>query len=248
MKKVNILVWLGLAANILALCLMWFVLLSTKDIYDELSYSERDVVDILSIMAVPFSVAIFIQLLSLLVLFKSPKIGLALAIIGSVIALPLSMIFAIGYLFCYEQYRNKSLDVLNRQSIDIGLNFKSSHFAFNGLIFITIGLFVGFIGTATGWLVVGAGIVSLCNSFRLRNRILIGVSQDKLIITPALYSDTYLVPLNDVSLIKENKRLFKLRIKSSGVDRICTFRKGMIDGSQSQITLNDILSKLAVQE
>lgn len=77
---------------------------------------------------------------------------------------------------------------------------------------------------------------------------MVGIVKDQLIITPSLYADTYMIPLNDVSLIKESKSLFKLYIKSAGVDRKCTFRKSMIEGSNYQVALADILSKLATQQ
>lgn len=76
---------------------------------------------------------------------------------------------------------------------------------------------------------------------------MVGIAQDQLIIKPSLYAATYIVLLSDVSLIKENKGLFKLHIKSANVDRQCTYRKGMIEGSHYQVALTDILSKLAMQ-
>lgn len=65
-----------------------------------------------------------------------------------------------------------------------------------------------------------------------------------MILTPALYAETCLIPLTDVTLIKENKNVFKLHIHSAGVDRKCSFSKKMIAGENAQADLAEILSTL----
>ncbi|EKT62157.1 hypothetical protein [Providencia burhodogranariea] len=248
MKRFSVLVWIGLIVNILLLVSIWYFTSSFNEITGELTYPERDLVNILSFMVIPFCISIIMQIISLPVLFKMPKLGLTLAIIGSIVMLPLSLIFMTGYFYSYETYRNKNFAIFDKQPTDISLNFKSSQLTMLGIVYIVLGLFIGFIGLSMGWLFAGVGLVALCNSFRLKDRIMVGIVKDQLIITPSLYADTYMIPLNDVSLIKESKSLFKLHIKSAGVDRKCTFRKGMIEGRHYQVALADILSKLATKQ
>ncbi|MFZ1874580.1 MAG: hypothetical protein WAU54_17645 [Chania sp.] len=252
MNKLSKLIWVGLIVNAALLGAVCFFSASAKDIYSELSYSERDLVDVVSLMKIPFIIALAMQIVSLPVLFKVPKAGLTLAIISSLVMLPLSLVFMTGYLFSYEKQCNKNLTLLpqsEKNTLTMALSFKTSQLLMQGLLFIALGLFVCFFsGMATGWLVVGAGVLSSCNSFRLKNRTMIGMSQDKLVITPGLFADTYLVPLSDVTLIKEDKRLFKLHIKSAGIDRKCTFRKGLIKEDNYPVVLEGLLSKLTKQE
>lgn len=252
MSKLSKLIWIGLIINVVLLGAVYSFSISVKDIYSELSYSERNLVDVVSLMKIPFFVALAMQIVSLPVLFKMPKVGLTLAIIGSLVMLPLSLIFMAGYLFSYEKHCNKNLTALTRgeqNTLTMALSFKTSQLLMQGLLLIALGLFVCFFSRmATGWLVVGAGLLSSCNAFRLKNRTMIGMSQDKLVITPSLFADTYLVPLSEVTLIKEDKRLFKLHIKSAGMDRKCTFRKGLIQEENYPVVLEGLLSKLAKEE
>lgn len=67
---------------------------------------------------------------------------------------------------------------------------------------------------SVGGLLVCSGIVFISNAMRLKQRVMIGVLDDKLVLTPALYAETCLIPLTDVRLVKENKNVFKLHIHS----------------------------------
>jgi len=248
MKRINILVWIGLVINIIMIGGASWISSSLGVFNEELNYSERELARMLSFMIVPFCTAVAVQIISLLVLFRKPKLGLALAIIGSIIMLPLSMIFIIGYQFSYERQSNKNFELFYEQPTDIVLKFKWSQLTMQGVLFIALGVIVGILGVGIGWLVAAAGLFALCNSFRLKNRIMIGMVKDKLVLTPTIYSGTYLIPLADVFLIKEDGRLFKLHIKSATNDRKCTYRKGMIEGKVYQGLLDDIFSKIARKE
>lgn len=247
MKNFNFLLWIGLVINVVILGAAWCFSISLKDMMSEISYSQRDMVGFLEFMITPFFVAIIIQVISVFALLKKPKLGLALAIIGSIIMLPLSLVFIAGYLFNYEKVVNNGLATFSKQSVYVGLNFKTSTMTMQGALFVIIGLLVGFIGVGTGWLIFGVGVAVLCNSFRLKDRIMIGMTQDMLILTPTLYSDTYLIPLKDVFIIKNDSSVFKIHIKSDVVDRKCTFRKKMIMTEGSPVALDDILSNLVIR-
>lgn len=251
MKGISKLAWLGLALNIGYLAVVWYITTQTADLYQELKPFAQNAVDFLTFMLLPFLLSVLLQIISLPVLFKHAKWGLGLAITGSLAILPLGLLFLIGYLFSYERFRNRPLQLLapgEKEKLSSQLIFKTSMFFVQGLITLGIGLFILLDGVSVGWLLVCSGLLFFSNAIRLNQRIMIGVLNDKLVITPALYAETYLIPLQNVTLIKENKNLFKLHLFAAGVDRKCTFSKKMISGEDSQKVLADILSKLATED
>lgn len=250
MNKFGKSVWAGLFINIMLLCSVWYISTQLTDIYDDLAYSWRQVVDFLPNIILPFSIAVLMQIISLPMLFKNRKIGLTLAIIGSVVMLPLSFVFMNGYMFSYEKHRNKNLrPFINDESNTPthALHFKTSGLRTQGGLSLVIGMMVGFSGSSIGWILVCGGVVSLLNASRLNQRVMIGLVRDQLIITPAMCADTYLIPTTDVTLIKQNKHSFKFHIQSAGIDRKCSFNKKMIAEKNYQPVLEDILSQLANQ-
>lgn len=246
MKVISKLVWAGLALNICYLGAVVYLTTQVED--DELTLFARNAIAFLQYFSVPFLISLLLQMISLPILFKSPKWGLALAIIGSLIILPLSLIFLAGYLFSYEKYCNRGLEVFSpteKNTPAQALKFKTSMFYIQGGISLAIGLFILADGVSVGGLLVCSGIVFISNAMRLKQRVMIGVLDDKLVLTPALYAETCLIPLTDVTLVKENKNVFKLHIHSAGVDRKCSFSKKMIYAEDSQTLLPKIFSKLA---
>lgn len=73
MKKFSVLVWIGLVVNTLLLGSIWYFTSSLNEIVGELTYTERDLASILSFMVIPFCISIFLQIISLPVLFKMPN-------------------------------------------------------------------------------------------------------------------------------------------------------------------------------
>lgn len=245
MKGISKLVWAGLALNVGYLGGVWYLTTQVED--NELTLFARNAIAFLQYFTTPFLVSLLLQMISLPILFKSPKWGLALAITGSIIILPLSLLFLVGYLFSYEKHRNRGLEVFSpgeKNTPSQVLFFKTSMFYVQGGITLPVGLFIMAEGMSAGGLLVCSGIIFICNAIRLKQRVMIGVSDNNVILTPALYADTCLVPLTDVTLIKENKNVFKLHIRSAGVDRKCSFNKKMIYGEDYQTVLAEILSKL----
>ncbi|PVZ82486.1 hypothetical protein C9426_29595 [Serratia sp. S1B] len=245
-------VWLGLILNIVFLAIAWFIATSLP--YGRLDHSMRDLVEMMSILVIPLGIAVVIQIISLILLFKLPKFGLVLASISSLIMLPISMLFFIGYSFSYEKQVNSALTPFNqndRNKLVNELNFKTSSFLVRGIVLVVIGVIFSLIlpSKAPGFLLISVGILLLYQAVRLKNRIMMGLlhDNDNLVITLTQFSDTYLVPLCDVTLIKENKQIVKLHIKSAGIDRKCTLAKGWIEEENYQVALDDILTKLVKQ-
>ncbi|KEY57165.1 hypothetical protein [Serratia sp. DD3] len=251
MKKISKIVWFGLLLNAALVTFLWLLSsfvgsgLNYGD-YD-LTYSEIKSLNIMSYMALPFTIAFLIQLISLPILFKLPKLGLVLAFVGGLVMIPLGLVFLVGFMLSYEKCINNNLVIFSKDianDVSLAFHYKVASLAIQSIVFIILGVFVCSLGVQTGWLVIGAGLASLFLSFRLKGRIVIGLSQDQLIVTPANYAETYLVPLADVTLIEENEKLFKLHIKSSGVDRKCTLRYASIIEQDYQEGVKKILAKL----
>lgn len=235
MNKISKFVWIGLIINVLWLGILASIML--------------EAFNYLWFIIIPFFIAMTFQLVSVSVLFKTSKLGLALAVLGSLIMLPFSMVFFIGYLFSYENIRNnglkayKSIDNKNPES---ELNFNTSKLAMQGLLFVIIGLV--FIGVFVGWLFLCLGLILILNSFRLKNTIMLGLLDNNIIVTPGMNAQTYLIPLSNVMVIKEDKKIVKLHILSAGVNRECSFRKSLIKNENNRSVLGDIISKLAAQD
>lgn len=252
MAKVSKLVWVGIIINIISISSMWFFSLLDQDIIDELSYDDRQIIRISSLAVIPITIATVIQIISIPVLFKIPRLGFILALLGSIISLPLSLVFWTGYLLSYENHYNRNYAMFKQQPLDAFLTFNTTKLAVQGVIFTVLGLGLMIVGVENtsffGAMTTGFGIIIFYIAYRQKNKVMIGLAQDKLVLTPSMYTETYFIPLRDVSLIKDTSRLFKLRIKSTDVDRKCTFRKKFIAEDNYQETLKNILSKLSTQE
>lgn len=242
--KISKLAWAGLAINI-AVATVIVLYLSQDGLVE--SYEEELLDEFISILLIIFAISIPMQGISLLLLSKAPKAGRVLAFISTVLMLPLSMIFFIGYLFSYEWRYNRGLTPFNADvppALDVSLGFNLKQFSLSGILCIVLGIVIGLIGINVGWLIVAVGVVALINSSRLENRIMIGLSQDKLIITPALYAETFIIPISDVTLIQDKPQSFKLQIKSGGVDRTSTILKR----KHQQEEFGKIIAKIATQK
>ncbi len=244
MEKISKLAWTGLAINIILAAIIQFYLSQNGALS---SYEELLLEDFIKIVLIIFAISIPMQVISLLLLSKAPKTGRVLAFIATVLMLPLSMIFFIGYLFSYEWRYNRGLTPFNAGAyppLDVSLGFNVKQFSLSGILCIVLGIVIALLGINVGWVVVVAGVVALFNSFRLENRIMIGVSQDNLIITPALYAETFIIPISDVTLIQDKPQSFKLQIKSGGVDRTCTILKR----KHQQPDFGKVIAKIATKK
>lgn len=104
MEKISKLAWTGLAINIILAAIIQLYLSQNGALS---SYEELLLEDFIKIVLIIFAISIPMQVISLLLLSKAPKTGRVLAFIATVLMLPLSMIFFIGYLFSYEWHYNR---------------------------------------------------------------------------------------------------------------------------------------------
>lgn len=244
MEKISKLAWTGLVINITLAAIIQFYSSQNGALS---SYEELLLEDFIKIVLIIFAISIPMQVISLLLLSKAPKAGRVLAFIATVLMLPLSMIFFIGYLFSYEWRYNRGLTLFNADAhppLDVSLGFNLKQFSLSGILCIVLGIVIGLIGINVGWVLVAAGVVALVNSSRLEGRIMIGLSQDNLIVTPALYAETFIIPISDVTLIQDKPQSFKLKIKSGGVDRTCTILKR----EHQQAEFGKVIAKIATQK
>ncbi|QLK63543.1 hypothetical protein GE278_22410 (plasmid) [Enterobacteriaceae bacterium Kacie_13] len=269
MKKISLMLWIGLFINILITCIAWFNLSATAGGYDY-DHSHQ----VWAIVFPLFIAALVMQIASIGLLFLTPKVGRIIAGIGAFFMLPIGMVFFMGYMSSYEKKTNQGMTVFsaseeerninteggtglitpaegNTEEIteaneDVKLLFKTTPFFINGVIFIVLGGAIMAMGLGTGGILVGAGVLALVNGFRLKNRIVIGLSKDELIITPGLYSETYRVPYNNVKVTHVDNRIYKLHIQTPEVDKTCTLRKGWLEGERDYVStaMGNILSKL----
>lgn len=162
---------------------------------------------------------------------RYPYLAIVTAFVGGIVMVPASVIFLVGSLFSLQTRINAGFTP-RRSTTAVGeadnqqlLTFNASGFYPQGALALIAGIIILMIGMGIGGVFIAAGIVALCNGYRLQNRVVIGVSGESMIFTPGLYADTYVIPLRDVAVVERSNNDAKVRllIRSSG--RSFTLRK-----------------------
>nr|WP_282558899.1 hypothetical protein [Providencia alcalifaciens] len=247
MKYLSVTLGFGLFLNVLFVLFIWqfSALFPThSDMYGTgLSYVERETISILSALLQPFCIAIIVQVFSVLILFKFPKLGLTLAILSAIIMLPLSFVFIVGYLYSYENSVNRVLTPYNStQDPDIRILFRTNQIKATSAFMVVAGIICLFIGFNLGGLLLIVGIVRLCNAVRLNNKFIIGLYNDNLILTPNAYANTYLIPLNTVSVIENGFSSLELSVSLPELNKKFTVKKDLLAGED----FSQVLEKIVV--
>lgn len=251
MKKITLLTWVGLIVNLLTCGVLWFNFVADTDPGVDFGSTA-----IWFFSAMAFSIALIFQAIALLLLPYSPKWGRVCAIIGVIVTVPIGLLFLIGYLSSYEKITNASFTSYSPEvespnvddvNTSILLKFKTSQMFLSGVLVIAIGVVILVLGVGTGGILVGAGILALVNAFRLKGRVIIGLTGDKLIVTPGIYSETYTLPLKDVTIVKSKRGYIKFRMKNAGEEKVFTLRKNIIDSDDVNGSLSKILPLLNVE-
>lgn len=249
MKYLSVTLWFGLFLNVLFVLLIWqfSALFPThSEMYGTgLSYAERETIRILSTLLQPFSITIIIQMFSVLILFKFPKLGLILSILSAIIMLPLSFVFIVGYLYSYENRVNRALTPYNNtQAPDIRILFRTNQIKAMSAFMVVAGIICLFIGVNLGGLLLIVGFVHLCNGVRLNNKFIIGLYNDNLILTPNAYANTYLIPLNAVSVIENGFSSLELSVSMPELNKKFTVKKDLLAGEDSSQVLEKIVANI----
>ncbi|EMH4161602.1 hypothetical protein RJ498_000815 [Pluralibacter gergoviae] len=250
MKKIAPLTWVGLIVNLLVCGIMWFNFTAgTEPGFD---YRSND---IWFYSAMAFSVGLVLQIIALLLLSHSPKWGRVCAIIGVIIMVPIGLIFLMGYMSSYERSTTTGFTTYSQEAASadtdvedvntvILLKFKTSQMFLSGMLMLVIGAVILVMGTGTGGILVGVGILALINGSRLKDRVIIGIKDNMLVVTPGIYSETCILPLKDVTVVKLHKGYIKLRLKTAEQEKTFKLHKNIIDSDDVDGALDKILPLL----
>ena len=178
-------------------------------------------------------------------------LAIVLAFIGGIVMIPISMIFLVGSLFSFQTRINagftpwrSTTGAMSRDDNHQLLTFNASAFYPQGALALIAGIIILMIGMGIGGVFIAAGILALCNGYRLQNRVVIGVSGESMIFTPGLYADTYVIPLRDVAVVERSNNDAKVRLLIPSTGRSITLRKKMLAGDNVSDTFAAILAKL----
>lgn len=247
MKHVHKLVWIGLFVNII-ICFVARNLLLDEG---QLNFHHR-ADSMWSWLVLALFIAVVVQAVSIMLSGRYPYLAIVLAFIGGIVMVPASMIFLVGCMFSFQTRINagftpwrSTTGAMGRDDNHQLLTFNASGFYPQGALALIAGIIILMIGMGIGGIFIAAGIVALCNGYRLQNRVVIGVSGESMIFTPGLYADTYVIPLGDVVLAERgnNDAKVRLRIRSSG--RSFTLRKKLLAGDNVNDAFAAILAKLS---
>ncbi|ELY3086190.1 hypothetical protein SME02_003218 [Klebsiella aerogenes] len=251
MNKIHRLTLIGIIIN---LAMFLLVLNEVNSLSDYYGY-DRTLRLIKDLVTTLIPLAIVAQVVSVLLLPKAPRVGIVFAYLGGITMVPIGLVFLIGYLFSYERYCNANLDVYNPEAaVDISKpedkNYKltcdTSRFVPTGAIALCMGVIVLVMGVGIGYLLVAVGVINIWNGVRLKERVMIGLSGDKLIVKPKLYSDTFIVPLSEVVLTDKGVNNDKVSLKFLRTGRAFDVRKKMLAGENIDESLEYIISKIPV--
>ncbi len=244
MKHVHKLAWIGLFVNII-ICFVARNLLLDEG---QLNFHSR-ADGVWSWLVLALFIAVVVQTLSIMLSGRYPYLAIVLAFVGGIIV-PASVIFLVGSLFSLQTRINagftpwRSTTAVGEADNQQLLTFNASGFYPQGALALIAGIIILMIGMGIGGVFIAAGIVALCNGYRLQNRVVIGVSGESMIFTPGLYADTYVIPLRDVAVVERSNNDAKVRllIRSSG--RSFTLRKKLLAGDKVNDAFAAILAKL----
>lgn len=247
MKHVHKLVWIGLFVNII-ICFVARNLLLDEG---QLNFHRR-ADSMWSWLVLALFIAVVVQAVSIMLSGRYPYLAIVLAFIGGIVMVPASMIFLVGCMFSFQTRINAGFTPWRSTTGAMGsddnhrlLTFNASGFYPQGGLALIAGIIILMIGMGIGGVFIAAGILALCNGYRLQNRVVIGVSGESMIFTPGLYADTYVIPLRDVVLAERGNNDAKVRllIRSSG--RSFTLRKKLLAGDDVNDAFAAILAKLS---
>ncbi|MGY7805348.1 hypothetical protein L1S06_09225 [Klebsiella pneumoniae] len=245
MKHVHKLAWIGLFVNII-ICFVARNLLLDEG---QLNFHSR-ADGVWSWLVLALFIAVVVQAISIMLSGRYPYLAIVLAFVGGIVMVPASVISLVGSLFSLQTRINagftpwRSTTAVGEADNQQLLTFNASGFYPQGALALIAGIIILMIGMGIGGVFIAAGIVALCNGYRLQNRVVIGVSGESMIFTPGLYADTYVIPLRDVAVVERSNNDAKVRllIRSSG--RSFTLRKKLLAGDKVNDAFAAILAKL----
>ncbi len=247
MKSVNLLVWIGLSLNLVLVLASWFFTVDYQELYGELGYRDRMLLDAIAVLRYYFAVSLVLQILSVIFLDKANKLSFGLAIISCLGMLPLSIVFLIGYLFTYNDYVYRGLKTFSLNEtgkLDTYLNFATVRYFMLGAFATVAGVFMFFTDMPMSMLIIVVGVLNMINGIRLGPRPVIALMGDNLVFTPALMSNTYIISIEHVDLVESKKGKFKIKLNLEGLEKKITFQKNIMENDKDSSALEKILAKI----
>ncbi|PKH18546.1 hypothetical protein CIG19_21095 [Enterobacterales bacterium CwR94] len=247
MKRYNKLVWLGMLIVFLeVLAIQWYTYKFFRR-YSYYEYQESMLEQILSIVLILCIVAIILQAITVFVMFKYPKSAMALAYVSTFFTLPMGFVFFVGFLFTREKFAYRELvefDNDEQDKLEIKLLFNTSKLMSLGVLFAVLGVVLVLLGIGMGTLLLSLGILNIIHAKRLKNVVSLGLQGEELVITPSLYSATYRIPVKNVHVLKDNKRIMKLCLSMSDSYENSTLQKAQFAGDSVSTALDVIMITL----
>ncbi|KOY60520.1 hypothetical protein AM629_18835 [Photorhabdus heterorhabditis] len=232
MKKLSIVLWLGLIIDLLFIGgFFYYVQLQQTDL-NSLTYQDQEALKEFYPIAKLAAIAIAIQIVSVLLLFVHKNLALFLAMLSGCITLPLGCMYIIGFLMSYNNFRFAELQTfnsVNRKQLSSYLCFRQERFYITTVILGVAAFFQFSISTSPMWiLLVVAAIASAFNGIRLTNRPVLGIYGDQLVITPSPFSKTYQVSSKQVTMKKKGKNTISFLIQTDSLKETVKIKRNLI--------------------
>ncbi|ETS30721.1 hypothetical protein BB987_01300 [Photorhabdus temperata] len=197
MKKLSMVLWLGLIIDLIAIGGFFYYLQLQQATPNGLDYQEQEAFKELYPITQLIAIAIAIQVVSVLLFFVHKKLALFLAMLSGFIMLPVGCVYIIGFLMSYNKLRFAELQLFNsanKKQLSPYLHFRQERFYIVAVI-LGVAAVVQFsifsITASMGVLLVVAAIVSAVNGILLAFRPVLGIYENQLVITPSIFSKTY---------------------------------------------------------
>ncbi|EYU14886.1 hypothetical protein [Photorhabdus aegyptia] len=250
MKKLSIILWLGLIIDLIAIGGFFYYLQLQQATQNGLNYQDQETLKELYPIAQLIAIAIAIQMVSVLFLFVHKKLALFLAMLSGLITLPLGCVYIIGFLMSYNNLRFAELPLfnsVNKKQLSPCLHFRQERFYIVAVI-LGVAAVVQFSITASmAILLVVAAIVSAFNGIRLTNRPVLGIYGDQLVITPSLFSKTYQVGCEQVAMKKKGEKTISFIIQTDSLKETVNIKRDLIRTTDDHADIEEIEKKLTQQ-
>ncbi|KAA1183149.1 hypothetical protein [Photorhabdus heterorhabditis] len=231
MKKLSITIWLGLIINLIFLWVIFYCAQLWQTTPDSLTNEEKTIFEMFSVITMPMAISIGMQAISVLLLFFHRKLALFLAVLSSFITLPWGLVYIIGFIFSYNNFRFAEFQLFNlenRKQLSFYVSFRSGYFYLMAGVLTLLGIFQLIMGVSMGGMLIGVAIVSLFNGIRLTNRPVLGIYGDQLVITPSPFSKTYQVSSKQVTMKKKGKNTISFLIQTDSLKETVKIKRNLI--------------------
>ncbi|MCC8457438.1 hypothetical protein [Photorhabdus aegyptia] len=260
MKKLNMVLWLGLIIDLIAIGGFFYYLQLQQASPNGLDYQEQEALKEFYPIAQLIAIAIAIQMVSVLFLFVHKKLALFLAMLSGLITLPLGCVYIIGFLMSYNNLRFAELPLfnsVNKKQLSPYLHFRQERFYIVAVILgvaaiiqLSAEVSMGYIGyeAPMGKVLAGAAIVSAFNGIRLAFRPVLGIYGNQLVITPSAFSKTYQVGCEQVIMKEKGKNIISFVIQTNSLKEIVNINRNLIEIVDAYAGVDEIKKRLTKQE